>query len=157
GMRIVGGPEEAVVADQSDQPRNRRLIGVARDPTLAAEVEAWFLLQRNLAVRYDGDGVHAIEPVADPSGTGFQDDDLQARETVEDAELEQRRERVAHTLRRQHVEIELRAPDVLHVEPTRERMARLERRMNAERHIEVLRGSKQAIVVGMTVRLLGNR
>src|SRR5207253_9113531 len=86
----------------------------------------------------------------------LQHDDLQTREAVKDAELEQGRERLPYALGRQHIEIELRLADVLHVETPGEGVARFEGRMNAERNVEVLRRGEQAIVVGMAVRFLGD-
>src|SRR5262245_25484524 len=104
-MREVGGPEEAVVTVQLHQGWYGVLVGIARDPALASEIEAGLLAQRDgTAESRGGVAVHAIEPVADPPAAGFEQHDLQAREAVKDAELKQRREGVADGVGRGDVE-----------------------------------------------------
>src|SRR5438046_10444172 len=45
-VRVVGGPEEAVIADLLDDGRERALVGIGRDPALPADVGARPLAQR---------------------------------------------------------------------------------------------------------------
>src|SRR5262245_38268304 len=96
----VRRPEEAVLADDRNHARERAFVGVARYPALALEVDARLLGQRYVPPERRGvDGVHALEPVADPTGAGLEHHDLQAGELLEHAELEERREGVADGVR----------------------------------------------------------
>src|SRR5437870_3633498 len=104
-MRIIGSPEESVLAHQPDKRWNSGLVRIAGDPTLAPEVGARLLAQGQLRVGRRRNRVHAVEPITDPPRPRLEDDDLEARKAVEHAELKERRERVAYAFARQHVEI----------------------------------------------------
>src|SRR5712691_6588241 len=100
GMREVGCPEELVRSAQLHHRGQRMLVGVGRNPNVALEVEARTLLELDRssddAVVYR---VHPVEPVADPSGADFQDNELELRKAVERSELEETRQTVTHGVR----------------------------------------------------------
>ena len=138
----------------------RGLVRIARDPALAPEVGARRLRQQlahEPALRRGVDGVHAVEPVADPAGARLEHDDAQLGELREDAVLEERRERVSHGVGRRHVDEErvARARDL--AEAARRAPLGLEARMDAERQPELLRGREHAMVILVAERLAGHR
>src|SRR5436190_4167214 len=150
GVREVGGPEELVLADVRDDARERALVRVARDPALALEVDARLLRESGVpSERRRVDRVHPLEPVADPARARLEDDHLQARELLEHAVLEHRRERVPHAVRRRDVDEE-RERRVRHPpEPARRGPERLEAGMDGDRQPELRREPEDAVVVGM--------
>src|SRR5438552_2871732 len=96
-MRVVGGEEAHLLARLLDDPADG-LVRVGRDADLAphvfprVELEA---LQPLLVLAEGGDrGVELAHPARDPHGTLLDYADLQAREAVEDAVDDERRERL---------------------------------------------------------------
>ena len=137
------------------QRRDRALVRVAADPDPLAEVVARLVLQRDTLAdeRVPVHRVDAVEPVADPPAAGLEHDDLQARELVEHAVVEQRRELVAHAVGRLHRREQAQPLHVLpRAHPRPLRPLRLERRVDRERHVEVLGGGEHGVVVGMAER-----
>src|SRR5258707_3795785 len=65
GMRVIGGPEEAVLGNDLGQRRDRTFVGIARDETLALEVVGRTFLELDGAAESGTpvDGVAAIEPL----------------------------------------------------------------------------------------------
>ncbi len=102
GVREVRRPHEPVGAEALGERRDRLLVGVAADPAPLLEVVRRRVLERHpLADAGVAEhGVHAVEPVADPAAARLEHEDLQAREPVEHAVVEQRGELVAHAVGR---------------------------------------------------------
>src|SRR3989475_10249458 len=107
GMRVVARPEELVLADVRHQRGDRALVRVRRDEALPLEVVRRLLLQpHGRAERRPGEGrVGAVEEVTDPAGLGLEDDHAQAREALEDAELEEGGERLLQGLTDEGIEV----------------------------------------------------
>ena len=102
GVGEVRRPQEPLDAVALGERRDHPLVGIAADPDPLAEVVARLVLQRD-PLADDGvavDGVDAVEPVADPAAAGLEHEDLEPRELVEHAVVEQRRELVAHAVGR---------------------------------------------------------
>src|ERR1700745_1100934 len=61
----IGGPEKTLRAVEVGERRDRPLVGIARDPTLAAEIRARLLLERHVLAeeRRLVNGIEAVEPV----------------------------------------------------------------------------------------------
>src|SRR5262245_36224826 len=154
GVREVRRPEELVLADARDDAGERALVRVARDPALALEVEARLLAEARVAAeRRRVHRVHPLEPVADPPGARLEHDDLQARELLEHAELEHRREGVTDAVRRGHVDEE-RERRVGHPpEAPGRRPERLEARVDRDREADVGSDLEHAVVIRMPRRL----
>src|SRR5580658_5479066 len=84
GMRIVGRPEELVLADNLHHRRYRAFVGIGGDVTLALEVVRRLLLEPHRRAERGAveDGVAAIEKVADPSGLRLEHYHAQIRKAV---------------------------------------------------------------------------
>src|SRR5262245_23506999 len=152
-MRVVAGPEEAVLADQLHHGRDRPLVRIGGDVALTLEV-----VRRLLAKPYGGpergpaeDGVGSVEEVADPAGLRLQHHHVQARESIEDPELEEGGEGLHHAVPGEEVEVPHR-PAELVVAVVYVPGGRLEGGMDRERHVEVLRGCEDRVVRGRAVR-----
>src|SRR6266436_845159 len=139
GMGIVAGPEELVLADVRHQPGDRALVWIRRDEALPLEVVRRFLRQAHGgAQRSAGEGrIGAIEEVADPAGLRLEHDDSQAREALEDAELEERSEGLLHALASEEIEVPDRPPELVEAVVDVE-CEWLERRMHGQRNVEIL-------------------
>src|SRR5882672_5596242 len=133
-MRIVAGPEELVLADVLHQRGDRALVRVRRDEALPLEVIRRLLLEAHgRTERRPGEGrVGAVEEVADPAGLGLEHDHAQAREALEDAELEEGGERLLHALAGEEIEIPARPAELVEAMVDVERY-RLERGMHGQR------------------------
>src|SRR3546814_12783300 len=92
-------------------------------------------------------------PVADPPAARLEHEDLEAREPVEDAVVEQRRELVSHADGRDD---RRQKPPLLHVLPRDHAIAlgppRLEGGVECARDAEDLRGRGERLVLGRTER-----
>src|SRR5207249_4665467 len=97
------------------------------------------------------DGVEAVEPVSDPAPSRFEKDDLQAREAIEVAKVEERRERVADAIRVGHAEKEAGA--AYFGEALRGRPRGLERRMDGDWQVELLRDGEHRVMIRMAMGL----
>ena len=120
-----------------------------------AEVVARLVLERHARAdeRVAVDGVDAVEPVADPAAARLEHEHLEPRELVEHAVVEQRRELVAHAVGGRHRREQPQLLDVLPRAHARAlRPLRLERRVDRERHVEVLGGGEHRVVVGVAER-----
>src|SRR5579885_3795646 len=96
GMRKVRGPEEFVLTAKFDPRGQRMLVRIGGDPHVAIEVNAGLFLERDRTPRDAGiDRVHPVQPVAYPSSTNLEQDQLQAREFVEGAILHEAGQRMA--------------------------------------------------------------
>src|SRR3546814_5533695 len=149
GVGEVGRPQEAVGPEALGQRRDRALVGIARDPDPLPEVVARLVLQRHAGAD-EGvavDRVDAVEPVADPPAARLEHEDLEAREPVEDAVVEQRRELVSHAVGRGD---RRQKPQLLHVLPRAHSVAlgplRLEGGVAGERDAEVMSGREERLV-----------
>src|SRR6202022_3841603 len=152
-MRIVARPEELVLADMRHQCSDRALIRIRRDEALPLEiVRRLFLQAYGRAERRPGERrVCAIEEIADPTGLGLEHDHAQAREALEDAELEERRERLLHALPREEIEVPDGPAELVEAMVDVE-CERLERRMHGEWSIEILRRCEHGVVAWIAVR-----
>src|SRR5882762_4103944 len=152
GMRIVARPEELVLADVRHQRGDRALVRVRRDEALPLEVVRRLLPQAHGGAEHGpGEGrIRAIEEIADPARLGLEHDHAQARETLEDAELEQGGERLLHALAREEIEVPDRPAELVEAMVDVER-ERLERRMHGQRNVEVLRRREDRVVARIAV------
>src|SRR5215470_4011359 len=107
GMRIVARPEELVLADVRHQRGDRAFVRICRDEALPFEVVRRLLFQTyGRAERRPAEGrVGPVEEVADPAGLGLEHDHAQTRKALEDAKLEEGRERLLHPLPREEIEV----------------------------------------------------
>ena len=110
-MGIVGRPHEAVSTDELHDEGRRRLVGVAGDEALAAEVLAGRLSQVDEAAQVGLiDGVHAVQERPDPARPRLQHTELEPGKAFQGPQGEEGQERLLHTLAHQHVEVPLRRP-----------------------------------------------
>jgi hypothetical protein len=155
GMGEVRRPEEPVGSEALGHRGDRPLVGIARDPDPLPEVVARLALERYAGAdeRVRVHRVDAIEPVADPAATGLEHDDLGPREPVEHAVVEQGRELVPHSVGRGHGGEQAQLPHVLPRSHARSLgPLGLERGMDGERDVQLLRGVEHRVVVGMAQR-----
>ena len=154
GMGIVRRPEEAVGAVGLHHGGQGALVGIARDPDLAAEIVARFHLQGRAAAQ-EGRGRHAVqpvEPVADPAGARFQQHELQLGEAVEGREVEEGGEGLAHAVAGRRRGEQRQAMAVL--EARRAQFEGLEGGMDGDRHVELDGLGVDRIVRRIAVRLV---
>src|SRR5580704_3226991 len=158
GMRIVGRPEELVLAYNLHHRRDRTFVGIGGDVTLALEVVRRLLLEPDRRAERGAveDGVAAIEKVADPSGLRLEHYHAQLRKTVEHAQLEERSERMLHALAGEQIVIP-RGPAEVVVTMVDAEAGRLEGRMYRERDAQILRGGEDGIVARVAVRYARDR
>ena len=160
GVREVRSPEEPVLAHYLHHAGQGGLVGVRRDPALALEVLRRLVLEAFAHERALGrlvDGVEAVQPVAHPARTALEHDDPKARELLEGAVLEERREGMPHRLASDHV-LEERELTTVHLSEARlPRPERVEGRMDAERQAELCGRGEHPVVVRMRHPLAGRR
>src|SRR5438046_9252803 len=115
GMRIVARPAELVPSDVRHQPGDRALVRIRRYEALPLEVVRRLLLQAHGGTeRRPGERrVGAVEEVTDPPRLGLEHDHAQAREALEDAELEEGGERLLHALPREEIEVPHRPAELV--------------------------------------------
>ena len=152
GVGIIARPEELVLPDVGHQPGDRALVRIRRDEALPLEVVRRLLGQAHGgAQRRAGEGrIRAIEEVADPARLGLEHHDPQAREALEDAELEEGGEGLLHALSGEEIEVPDRPAELVEAVVDVER-ERLERRMHRQWNVEILGRREDRIVARVAV------
>src|SRR6266851_3309278 len=156
-MRVVARPEELVLADVRHQRGDSALVRVRRDEALPLEVVRRLLLQAHGGTeRGPGERrVGTVEEVADPARLRLEHDDAQAREALEDTELEEGGKRLLHALAGEEIEVPDGPAELVEAMVDVER-ERLERGMHRERHVEVLRRREDGVVARIAVGHAGD-
>src|ERR1700688_3367796 len=134
------------------------LVGVGGNPAVALKIKARLFLRRHAPPNYAiVNSVHAVEPIANPSGADLENHQLQLRKSLQRSVLNEACESMADRVRRRNVEEEMLFADVFDIVPARPRPLRFQGDVNSQRHVEFLSFGKQHVMVGMTMWLAGHR